>query len=658
MCLVSLFLVQRNRDRLNSIQTSTKMELTSNIFSDILSPLAIFIDDTESDRGSPDSRPGTDSDPLPIDCRPVSINGDKATKTSNWRLDGVDIDGLRFFAVPSFAIDTPPMRVDVYIPPLEEHSQHVRLALEPEVAMYATSKQSAINSSISQHLLQALDHWSSSVPDFRDTYLSLPFGSQIVVQELTPDPVDTADAIHLRPNYEVEQAMISLDTLQQMWPSGLSWPATVDTADLLFRSQIHEAITIVKIPHHPDREFVFKSLLRDQKYLYNELKMLLSLPAHDNLVRRPLYVVTHKCRFGGKRGVAGFVLEYYPLGSLAAYLPHSSSSSTPTPTPSLSDRFRWARQVTSSLIHVNLSGGFYPDLKPDNVVLRQEPGGKGQKIDAVLLDLEQRGGWFSWSPPEIAYVEYLELLASRAPDAATRDELTAVLRRHMPGWAPQTQDERYRDVVGGFSAPWLALADRRRRGGSGRGVGGGGDGGVEVEVEGGGATVEETTLLERAQTFMLGKLLWCIFEGRAVVRCGIDHELLRDPDPEWGGAGAFPRFDETPAQVRELIRACTAGAPEWKGRERGVVLRNGRLVPGAWDGRGAVPSAKETRDVARKWWATEVAAAKGFMSEAIDAKKGNGTVVGGVLGDAMKRPLLGEVLAELVRIEGTQFPLL
>ncbi|KAB5580221.1 hypothetical protein GE09DRAFT_1279188 [Coniochaeta sp. 2T2.1] len=612
------------------------MELSSTIFSDILSPLAIFTEDTDSDHDydhqSQTVEDGSQQRP-PAGLSPSTINGYHAPRTPAWRLDGVDIDGIRFFAVPTFAIGTPPLRIDVYIPPLEEHSPAVRQALSPAEAIYTTNMQHATDLPISRHLLQALEHWSSPLPDFENQYLSLPFGSQIVVTELHPDPITTASSIQLVPNYAVEQVMMSLDCLQQLWPSDLPWPEAIDTTDLHFRSQIHEAITLVTIPSSLclNREYVFKSLLRDQKYLYNELKMLLSLPPHPNLVPRPLYVVTHRCRFGGKRGVAGFVLEYCPLGSMAGYLRTVSTLSS-NASLLLSDRFRWARQITSVLIHVNNHcNGFYPDLKPDNIVLRHNP--ERGETDAVLLDLEQRGGWFSWSPPEVAYVEYIEILASRAPDARTREELTVLLRRYIPTWTPPVQDERYRNVAGGFSAPWLALAAERN------------------------ATGCLETLLERAQTFMLGKLLWCIFEGRSVVRCGIDHELLRDPDPEFGGRdGAFPEFVETPMEVRELIVACTAGAPEWAGRRRGLVLREGRLVLAAWHGDGSCPSAGETREVARRWWKSEVHAANEFLAEMTEVKRGGALLPDGVLGNAMKRPLLQDVLTVLKRCERSSAP--
>lgn len=602
------------------------MELNSNIFSDVLSPLAIYRGDIVRDVECHTQDNESNSPSLPLHNFQATINGDSSRKPTNWRLDGVDIDGIRFFAVPSFAIDSPPLRVDVYIPPLEEHSHPVRQTLKPEMAMYATDKQSAIELPISKHVLQALDHWSSSLPNFETLYLSLPFGSRIIVEQLSIDPIATAAATHLVPNYAVEQAMESLDDLKQMWPRDIQWPATIDTTSLSFRSQHHEAITLVTIPagNAPTREYVFKSLLRDQKYLYNELKMFLTLPPHPNIIPRPLYIVTHKCRFGGKHGVAGFILAYYPLGSLATHL----SPQTP---PSLPTRFRWARQLTSALLHINTAGAFYPDLKPDNIVLHQST--PGAQTDAVLLDLEQRGGWFSWSPPEVAFAEYLEILATRAPDPAARAEFTAILRGYIPDWTPG-REERYvgSESDNGFSAPWLALARLR-------------------DGEMGGALA---TLLERAQSYMLGKLLWCVFEGRGVVRCGIDHELLRDPDPEME-RGAFPEFVETPVEVRGLIRACTTGAGEWEGRRRGLVLRGGRLVPAAWDGDGVWPSARQTREVARLWWMDEVEAAKEFLSEITAVKNGEKELVGGVLGNAMKRPLLREVLDQLTLMETIHF---
>jgi hypothetical protein len=331
--------------------------------------------------------------------------------------------------------------------------------------------------------------------------------------------------------------------------------------------------------------------------------------------------VTRKCRFGGRYGVCGFVLEYYPLGSLADHLSDAANNATAPVT--LEQRFRWSKQVTEALIHINSQPyGFYPDLKPDNIVLREGSPAEARQLDIVLLDLEQRGGWFSWSPPEIAYVEYLEILASRLEEGGLGEEITAQLEIHMPGWKPPGQDDRYRNSDGGFSAPWLALVRKSKFGG------------------------RLGCLLEKAQVFMLGKLLWCIFECQPRVRCGIDHELLRDNNPDLSASPVFPEFRSTPTAMRTLIRDCTLGAPEWDGRQRGVVLRGGRLVPANWV--GGDPTAEQTQEAAKKWWATEVKHAREFMLELVDAGgTENQCSEENLLSQVTMRPLLSDVFIEL-----------
>ncbi|KAH6848087.1 hypothetical protein B0I37DRAFT_376633 [Chaetomium sp. MPI-CAGE-AT-0009] len=384
--------------------------------------------------------------------------------------------------------------------------------------------------------------------------------------------------------------------------------------------------------------------------MYNELKMLLSLGRHPNLVAPPLGVVTKKGRFGNRRGVCGFLLEWFPLGSLRERLLRDDYEET----TSMDQRLRWAKQVTEAFIHINghSKAGFYPDLKPDNIVLRKNA--ETGMLDAVLIDLEQRGGWFAWSPPEVAYVEYLEILAgdSGLTEGELKDEILEQLREYYddPEWSPGATGQRYHNTEGGFSPPWLALLKARKAKGWG------------------------AHLLERAQVFMLGKLLWCIFEGQPFVRCGIDHEMLRDGDPEYesrrsGKARAFPEFRKTPHAIRQLVQACTAGAPEWgasQPRLPGVVLQGGKLHPvGSGDGL-TPPTAVDTLNAARHFWSREVELARAFIGEFVllRGKSPEGKLKGafqppglvatrptsGLLDQVQTRPLFTEVLEQLDRI--------
>jgi hypothetical protein len=72
---------------------------------------------------------------------------------------------------------------------------------------------------------------------------------------------------------------------------------------------------------------------------------------------------------------------------------------------------------------------------------------------------------------------------------------------------------------------------------------------------------------------MLGKLLWCIFEGRSSINCSLGTELPREQN--WDHQ--FPEFRQTPITLRSCVQACTAGAPEWKGRFRSLIRMGKKL---------------------------------------------------------------------------------
>lgn len=773
------------------------MELSSRVFVDILSPLAAFAR-VEEDGSShaPDnvSRPDTKTapssngrtgngpSPSPVDSAPQPAG--------TWRLDGVDSDGRRLFAVPGFAVGAPPLRIDVLLPAPEDTPRALRASAA--MTMGSPTSAAARGLPLSRHVVRALEHWSAGIDDaadkagrggqkaadkegeFRRRYEALPFGSRIVVADVGADP--TRAEIHLVPRYDVEQAMLSTDELRRLWANDSdgaapAWPEELDWAELRFHRQLHEAISIVAIPGRrvpadgdhasptthtiTPTHFVFKSLVRDLRYMYHELRVLLALPPHASLVRRPLFVVTRRARFGGRRGVCGFVLEYVQGGGgslrdrllLAEVAAGISSPAVvdeggkESDVP-LADCFRWARQVAAALAHVNEAlpsgSGYYPDLKPDNVVLRARRGTgtaadadmETAHLDAVLLDLEQRGGWFSWSPPEVLAVEYAELLATRLPGgrgdtraAEARRRAARGLNRYLAccgleGEATFSEaaddgcgddeagvddgdetETRYRGEDGGFSLPWRALLARRNLARRRDMVSCGAD---PVDDD-------DALALERAQVFMLGKLLWCMFERRARVRCGLDHELLRDDDYGGGDDGettamTFPTFRRTPIALRALVRACTAGAPEWedaqegraapgaaRGRRRPLAMRAGRLVvvdpvwlPEGGDGKGrrwccgdveavgedesggeplaTKPAENEVRDVARQWWADEVQSALALLDQLADGpgslqssgatdRNAFTAAARATLEQSLQRPRLGDVLEKLGRIE-------
>jgi hypothetical protein len=537
------------------------------------------------------------------------INKLTLPRECGWRLDGIDVDGTRFFVVPLFALGNPPLRIDVYIPSQSEHELGLREVLRSGSAMVWTGIE-AQDLELSKHILRALDLWSSEFLDFEMQYNVLPFGSRIIIDTMCADIRQME--IYLVPVYDVEQQWYSLKNLQDIWdfPPG-GWPEVLDLAELSLQYQHHEAITIVQIPErHGSESFVFKSLVRDSKYLYHELKMLLTLDPHPNVVSRPLYIVTKRCRFGGKIGVCGFVIKYYPHSTLRDELWKSASGAIPT--ISLSDQFHWARDVTQAIIHINNSPlGFYPDIKPDNVVLNAENG----VLHAVLIDLEQRGGWYSWSPPEVAYIEYLEYVATRSNDYIIVEKHKTLLRSYIPSWKPLTQGDRYRDSEHGFSSAWISLSQSER---------------------------------EAAQVFMLGKLMWCIFESSSSINCALGVDIFREQDSRL----QFPNFQNTPEEMRSLIKSCTAGAAEWRGKYRSLVRSETKLfsIERLGGNEMEAGSARETQLAAKKWWREEVETAIAFLEGKVKRIAGQddcGVVFHKTSTSASQRPSLQHVLAAI-----------
>ncbi|KAF1994400.1 hypothetical protein P154DRAFT_417912, partial [Amniculicola lignicola CBS 123094] len=461
------------------------------------------------------------------------VDSYEAEDRGQWHLDGIDIDCTRFFIVPTFAICKPPMRIDIFL------ADHTDLKSLPYAfAPFSPARLSPVqinNVPVRNHILRALNYWSAKQLEFEPDYWRMPFGSRIVIENLCAD--FRSVSIQTVSDYQIEQSWFSIRALQQKWQFAVHlWPQTINIDQLQFVHQYHECITLVRIPsRHEHQLLVFKSLTRDIKHMYQELMNLIGTESHPNLIGRPLYIVEKSCRFGGKRGVCGFILEYFPLGNLRAALSQNCVGGVPL---TLKDQFRLAREVTAALIHVNSQPlGFYPDLKPDNIMLVH----RASEVHATLIDLEQRGGWYSWSPPEVYYLEYIEQICSSGLSDHVTERYRNLLRDLSHSRMPNGIFSRHHSSYQGYSIPWLSLPPAQR---------------------------------ERAQVFMLGKLLWCIFERRGSINCSLGFDTFRED----AGVLGFPHFQQCPLELRDCIRACTAGAPEWQGRFRPLKMEGGLLV--------------------------------------------------------------------------------
>ncbi|KAH9210709.1 hypothetical protein DL95DRAFT_241189, partial [Leptodontidium sp. 2 PMI_412] len=531
-------------------------------------------------------------------------------RKQKWRIDGYGLAGCQVFASPIFlGHNNLPLRVDVFLPDQNEVSRSLRYDLQWSKAADAIDSNFS-ELAISRYLLRALQSWSDKEPDFEEYYTGLPFGSKIVIEEIT---LATQDArISVTPGFDLERQFLSVRSLQTLWslPEG-AWPPTIQLPQVRPVRQIHESISLVQIPHlHSTQIFAMKTQTTDPKHLYHELKALLTMPPHVNIIPPPLYIVTKKAAFGGKQGVCSFILEYYSHGTLRDIL----ISRTLIGTLELNDQQSWARQIVSGLIHINeKAGSYYSDLKPDNILLVPSSSASGE-LKPIVIDFEQRGNGAPWSHASILYIQYLKdisLSSKVTPDTRTRYD--TLLQAHIAKYitaedAPHLKKgARYANPAHGYNLSWLSLSPRER---------------------------------ESAQVFNLGLFLWCLFEGIPYphrdlwVESAFYHFIPYE----------FPEMRRSPENIRNLIRMCMQGSKVLDGPRRhlGLVRRGSLVVPKGREEDDDI-SDDDVVEAAREYWKEEI----GRLDDLWMAREnGRGTAFdeGGI---TCGTPTLKEVLAML-----------
>jgi len=221
-------------------------------------------------------------------------------------------------------------------------------------------------------------------------------------------------------------------------------------------------------------------------------------------------------------------------------------------------------------LHIRDSGTYYSDLRPDNLLL-------SSSNDIIVIDFEQRGNWYSWLPPELRYIQYLQTLSAGVgrfgspvhssytsfciPDGA-RSCFEALLQRRDRTMAPLSR-AGFLEVVDHSNA-WRDLTPYEQ---------------------------------ESAMVFNLGKLLWCLFEGVGCL-----------PGDFWGVPLSgldlrFPDFSRTPDEVRSLIVDCTLGESEHWRQGPGVSMTNSRLVP---SNEKLITDERTVVELFKKWWEKEL----------------------------------------------------
>ncbi|KAH8757016.1 hypothetical protein F5882DRAFT_43711 [Hyaloscypha sp. PMI_1271] len=540
-----------------------------------------------------------------------------AVPNPTWRIDGA-IFGTRYFATPLFLLsDFPPLRIDVVIPDQLDWAQELWGVLGASDSVHMHDERVA-NLGISRYLVLLLDSWSSSYPDFERIYRGLPFGSSIVVGNIGLKLSESR--IRINRNIQLPSHLLSISNLQELWKlQDDSMPVAVDLHRLRFVKRLFSSICLIE---HAGKPMIFKSNTQSPSSIYHEIKVLLSLPPHPNIVGPPKALVTISSDSHSEKClICGFLLEYYELGSLEAYLPQIRDSHSLR----AQDQLRWSLELASALIHIHSQVGmFYSDLKMDNILLRLING----KVSIVLVDFEQSRNLYTWAPPEVFYVEWIAELSFRGLTRidGLSDQLMLEFREVMERYFSSrgvtlpvpVQPLDYDNPQHGWYYPWLT------------------------------STPEEQ---ESGSVYCLGRALWCIFEcvGNTSNVLGRSHP--HDSDSQY----EFPMFTyRTPDSIQQIIRKCTSGAREWTGDgPLGLFRRGGKVYPRGRTGTMGQPIAtvEETKEAVKRVWKLEIVKAKEFLLAREKYRNGSADVDDVELLGYLRRPTLKDVHVFLKDLE-------
>ncbi|KAL2869467.1 uncharacterized protein BJX67DRAFT_379021 [Aspergillus lucknowensis] len=536
----------------------------------------------------------------------------------SWRIDGCDGQGTQFLALPIFlSPNLVPLRVDVYIPDQTKHPTHLRKALGSAGA-FCIRDQRVNSLGITKLVLLALERWTAEQEDFAARFHALPFGSRIILENITDNVEDIR--VRMVADHKTERQLLPVSKLQQLWGDIpiAGWPETISLTDLEHCRQLHDTISLVRIKGGSgDQFFIFKSSVNEVRYVYHELKLLLTMPPHPNIIPRPLFLVTGADRYGGEDKVYGFLMEHHQQGNLADILAYRSQMGTLT----RKDQFRWAREIASTLIEINNGpAGFYSELKPDNLLLSCADDRTETETEerVVFIDFEQLGNWFTLSAPEVHYLEWvLKLSKCNEVPEDERRRFAQLVDDHMP--IQPAGDPIYDNPAAGYYRPWMNFSAAEQ---------------------------------EAAEVFSLGKTLWCVFEGRCDTRNSILKAFKHHDDDDSSAALEFPHFRATPEPVRQLIRECTRGNRDGESGRVEVVRRGWRVYPRGRSGIEGEPlgTAREAMEAARRMWQQRIAEMEEFLAARTRWQRGEGREGDVELLGYPGRPSLREVVNRLTII--------
>ena len=520
-----------------------------------------------------------------------------------WYFEGATNFGRCLFAVPEACrSNMPPLRIDVLIPCQTKWAPDTWTRLDAAKSAHMTDGRIA-QLGIAEYLAVVLEKWAASVPDFNTLYLSQPLGTNISVDIIGENP-DATD-VHFTTDKQLAGRLHSVETVRKMWGLAVEdMPPSIDLRELKFQRRVAKSVMTVTLTSDIEQKiYILKCRTDGAQSMYHEIKVLLTLSPHPNIIQRPPYLVTIYSESHDENRICGFLLEYQAGGSLEDALPLRDFT--------FLERMEQAEQLTAALLNIKEQGLFYSDLKMDNVLLSTTDS----SATTILADFEQGRNIFTFAPPEIYYVEWLQdLSVDSSLPSSTRQPFADLFRSYMSsrGFEPPYPARRgpYDNPPNGWCLPWLSSTPAER---------------------------------EAGMVFCLGKALYCIFEGVGAVSNVLGSSRASDDSLE------LPNFAKTPQKMQALIQQCTQGARETEYGGLGIVRVGSKIFPRGKTGRHGEERAtiEQTKVAIKETWTKEVERTQAFVQARMRYDKGEEEDGDGSLLKYLQRPTLTEVLKAL-----------
>ncbi|KAI5457329.1 hypothetical protein BGZ63DRAFT_428045 [Mariannaea sp. PMI_226] len=345
-----------------------------------------------------------------------------------------------------------------------------------------------------------LDAWSSSKKQ-RPLLRCITIGSRIHIPHMPTE--NENDAIWIAPNIALKERYLTIDRLMQLWsPLSLNFPPSLDFEELQTVKRLHDTVSIVLLPS--GEKAIFKGVVAVASRMYHELRELLRIPCHPNVMAKPTFLATRTAG-SSQDPICGFILDYHPGGTLLDKILRSSEQNPIT----LKDKMKWIWQIIIALEHIHRAGSFYPELRPENIVFSKNG-------DIVLVDFEQFGSPSRWTHP----------LVGKAVD----------LENNL-GWENSPINPVCMPNSIFYSNPPAGYLESFSN--------------------------ASELLRQTFENYSLAKVMWCIFEEQTNMTTRLD-----GGDTQLGSNNAsflFPQFSKTPDRIRYWIWLCTRSSPEWGG---------------------------------------------------------------------------------------------